>query len=619
MQVLGCEDVNALVAQQVIIDLRSLIKELLENALDSGATLVYLRSCGTDYVQVTDNGRGIPPSDFPKLACRGATSKLDSFEGLRNIVAKGFRGEALFSIAQTCCLEITTKTALEETATRLTYKGGKLLSQELSTADTGTTVKVTDLFANLPVRRQDLAKTFKSQLSKTVQLVQAYALLEDTIRITFVSEGEGGQLLVEGMPNEPLRVRAAQFFGLELETALQDVDFPLGEHTKLTGVLLSPSRLHQPISRDMQLFYINRRHVYIPPAFKSALRNITKAFGLRNPIYALHLQIPPEQLDINLTPDKMEVRVLQEKALAGKVYTALQEFYQAGKQMESLPVLKRKLADSPVLGNEKRVKLERQEPQHLTAVITQLALTQGLPTKPHTAQSKSQTCTPPSPALPSTEIDKLDFLQRYFVQLKVIGQFNEGFIVTRLAPHSLFIIDQHAADEKANFESLMKTTEIHTQPLVVPQTLRLPVADQALVTQHLQTFANIGFHIEVRQDNSFHLLTKPLSKWTVFDTSDLYESIAHLKNVQFATDREQVAALIRPKKYRDMFASRACRSSVMIGTTLTTAKMREIVNNLATLDRPWTCPHGRPTIRHLFNLENCLARQYRPPQLANLP
>jgi DNA mismatch repair protein PMS2 len=164
----------------------------------------------------------------------------------------------------------------------------------------------------------------------------------------------------------------------------------------------------------------------------------------------------------------------------------------------------------------------------------------------------------------------------------------------------------------------MRTTEIHTQPLVVPQTLHLPVEEQMLVAQHIDALASIGFRIEISKDGHFRLLTKPLSKWTVFEVSDLHEVIANLKKVQFMVDREQVVALIRPKKYRDMFASRACRSSVMIGTALTTAKMKEIVTNLSTLDRPWNCPHGRPTIRHLFDLEKGQIQPYRPPTLANL-
>lgn len=628
MKVLAREDANALMAQQVIIDLRSLVKELLDNALDASASIIYIRICGTDSVQVTDNGKGISPADFPKLAAKGATSKLDSFEGLKNVVARGFRGEALFSIAQTCCLEIITKSASESTATKLTYWGGKLQSTETSSASEGTTVKVTNMFASLPVRRNDFVKNIKTQISKTVQMVQAYAILEDRARITLTSE-DNGQLLVEGIPTEPLRVRAAQLFGRELENALSDVDFRLGDQVRISGVLFSPSRMHDCASREMQLFYINRRLVHTPAAFKSALKNTAKGLGLRNPIYALHLQIPPEQLDINLTPDKMEVRVLQEKAFAGKFYTAVQEFYQESKHSNSLPILKRKYDESPP--GDKRVKLEYPESQPLATVISQFAMTPIPATKHshHPAQSPSSAQHPashpisqltaqPTLVLPAVEKEKLDFLQRYFTQLNVIGQFNTGFIIARLHPNSLFIIDQHAADEKATFEHLMRTTEIHTQPLVVPQTLHLPVEEQMLVSQHIDALASIGFRIEISKDGHFRLLTKPLSKWTVFEVSDLHEVIANLKKVQFMVDKEQVVALIRPKKYRDMFASRACRSSVMIGTALTAAKMKEIVTNLSTLDRPWNCPHGRPTIRHLFDLEKGQIQPYRPPTLANL-
>ena len=196
------------------------------------------------------------------------------------------------------------------------------------------------------------------------------------------------------------------------------------------------------------------------------------------------------------------------------------------------------------------------------------------------------------------------FHQEWFKDFEILGQFNRGFIVTRLR-NDLFIIDQHASDEKYNFEDLQRNTVISKQRLVQPLCLDFSAQDEVLVSQHLSAFRAGGFDIEYRDRNPptrrLYLKAQPISKHTIFVQDDLRDIVDTLKSDVVQGSVMDIKVL-RPPRVRAMFASRACRKSVMIGTALQKPQMTKIVRKLATLEHPWTCPHGRPTMRHLCSL-----------------
>lgn len=196
------------------------------------------------------------------------------------------------------------------------------------------------------------------------------------------------------------------------------------------------------------------------------------------------------------------------------------------------------------------------------------------------------------------------FQQEWFKELQVLGQFNKGFIICCLG-RELFIIDQHASDEKYNFEDLQKNTIISRQKLVQPLRLEFSAQDEVLVLEHIDSFLAGGFGIEYRAENKptqrLFLQSQPVSKHTMFVQDDLQEIVAGLKAAVIHSSSLKVGVL-RPPRIRAMFASRACRKSIMIGTALKKGQMQKVVRNLATIEHPWTCPHGRPTMRHLCTL-----------------
>lgn len=195
----------------------------------------------------------------------------------------------------------------------------------------------------------------------------------------------------------------------------------------------------------------------------------------------------------------------------------------------------------------------------------------------------------------SKQLSKQDFLK-----MQIIGQFNKGFIIAKL-DNDLFIIDQHASDEKYNFEQLKTNTRMNTQPLIIPKNLELSATDEMVIMDNLEVFEKNGFRFQIDHDapvsERVKLLAVPHSKSVVFNENDVHEMIfmLHEFNPELIT--------IRPSKITSIFASRACRKSIMIGKTLSLADMKRVVSNMSTMEQPWNCPHGRPTIRHMIDLK----------------
>ncbi|KYQ92674.1 MutL DNA mismatch repair protein [Tieghemostelium lacteum] len=211
---------------------------------------------------------------------------------------------------------------------------------------------------------------------------------------------------------------------------------------------------------------------------------------------------------------------------------------------------------------------------------------------------------------PQQEVEKelsLFFKKDYFKRMVVIGQFNLGFIVAKL-DDDFFIIDQHAADEKYNYETLKKSFVLNSQPLLAPNALNLTVEDEMVILEHLDIFKKNGFQFEINHEapprSKIKLTALPFSKGTVFGMNDVYEMIFILKDTSTAILNSMES--LRLPRINSLLASRACRKSIMVGTALTTQQMKQVINNLSTLDNPWCCPHGRPTMRHLINMKNIL-------------
>ncbi|OMJ86272.1 hypothetical protein SteCoe_12258 [Stentor coeruleus] len=722
MNYLHTDLANRVTAEQNIQDLVSILKELLENSLDSGANSIKITifKHGIEGLEVSDNGHGINPLDIPKLFSQGATSKLTSENEITSIKTLGFRGMALFSISRLSRLRIFTRTSQDSQAHKLEVENGKITKQTLEPGNIGTTIFIYDIFNDNPVRLNDLRNRGAFYLRKSIQVIENYSLVHYDKKISLLHVDLTGKknILVPAMNSNNLLAKLQIQIGREMvkyfkEYTVEDCK------CKITAFLSNPCK---DIKKKVQSFYLNKRIVDMPSALKKIFNAMFRDF-INMPGYVILLEMK-EGFDVNVNSDKMMV-YFNEEGEVGKLFAEmigkaveamagcvdLEEKKESGRIneekmervantirlaqgrtvtplplnynsinpstfniMKNTPEEKIKEIISPIIYN----KLTPQENSNInpqptlekqpsiksftfsaskpsTTILSSESLEKSYTLSTKISPTNNIDHIANQPIFPSdlnpTEISSslnlstlknnhilpwtlssispisitqysqdpisqnptsnlsldasLSFLKSNFRDLSLIGQFNKGFIITQ-KDQKLFIVDQHAADEKYLFETLQKTTNIVKQPLIIPKKLELNAEDESLINQYAEAFNLNGFILKYEPENPpgsrYYIHSFPLSKNTVFEVSDFMEMLESLKNVSIVHDIYEVARLTMPRKYRNMFASRACRQAVMIGTSLETRKMNDILNNLSTLNHPWNCPHGRPTIRLLRSL-----------------
>lgn len=577
--------IQKLCAGQVIVDLASVVKELLENALDANASNIEIRfrNNGVDGVEVTDNGHGIEIEDLNVLEF-GSTSKLREFHDIDLVSTYGFRGEALSSLCQVAKVTISSKTK--------TSPGFKMDMQtrekQLAAMNEGTTVMIRDLFHNLPVRKQEFERNAAREYARALNLLQNYALIVNS-RI-LVSHVRASSRVVFVTPLGGLEKNFVAIFGSHLLTKLNE---PIVEGLISTAVGRQTS--------DRQFVYLNQRPVDAPKITKLINLNFKKKYPMSYPIFALNIKW---EADINLTPNKrmvffknMDSLLEQMDAIMQKVFEPdsiklplKRTFYQqesskvsfVDNSQNSIPVELSQASSSESSNNDSLIESVKESPIEKTQ---SLPISQTLGTDETTFIEDSQTITEdvlklsidesniqPLPPLETREISKLDFLS-----MKIVGQFNRGFIITELN-NELYIFDQHASDEKSKFENLM-SRELMMQPLIKPINLQDKLPHEIL----WEVEKINGFEVK----NNF-LLKVPMIEGMTFSYLDLLSAV----------ERGGIG-----DRMRGFFAYKSCRSSVMIGTSLNKKQMQKIISNLANLKHPWNCPHGRPTMRHLCKLK----------------
>ncbi|KAJ2636390.1 ATP-binding mismatch repair protein [Coemansia sp. RSA 1286] len=728
MQAIDKDTVHRLCSGQVIVSLSTAVKELLENSLDSGATVIdiKLKDSGLTSISVSDNGYGIKELDYETLCRKHWTSKISCFEDLEGVNTFGFRGEALSSLCAVSKAVVTTAT--EETAPvgmKLEYDhNGEFVRKTPVAREKGTTVTLTELFAKWPVRVQDLRKNLSREYLHLVGLVEQYAIISDQARITMTNQTKGGSTVSVRTPPQADRLgRLVAVLGAKIRPYMVLLDHrPATEASdgldlKIDGYISNTLPEAGRSGSDKQYFFVNGRPCDFPNAKKLVNELFRSHCPTKYPVFAIDISINAATIDVNLTPDKRTILIRHEtelinalkNALAGvlnpqesvfginssRVQTQLVSSNPANAdnvvsdtqrdegsarriltETTSVPgVVMRSYAQNKTGAGQKRQTRDEQDfdtrpaaAKHKTseqiaettaAQITRSAVKEN-------SVGNSSTVDQPRPLskkLPPVVIglcfdrvqsDTHDWtnlrsrlrekrerraqlleesqqlmidaeepdhavveggisetnheeassaLSRLihksdFAKMQVIGQFNRGFIIARL-DQDLYIIDQHASDEKYNFEQLQQRAVISSQPLIRPAQLEMSIVDESVAIEHKETLMRNGFHITVDESlvpgKKISLLSQPFIDQTLFNQQDLMELVGKL-----CVNPESAP---RCERARKMFASRACRKSTMIGDALNMKKMTAIVHHLSELDHPWNCPHGRPTMRHLYRLK----------------
>ncbi|MED6247469.1 hypothetical protein ATANTOWER_003138 [Ataeniobius toweri] len=628
---------------------------------------VKLKDSGAEQIEVSDNGRGVEEANFEGLTLKHHTSKLRDFSDLIHVETFGFRGEALSSLCALSDLSVITCHESSQVGTKLVFDHqGHLVQRSPCPRQPGTTVTLQQLFYTLPVRHKEFQRNIKKEYAKMIHVLQAYCIISTGVRITCSNQNGQGKrsTVLSTSGSHTMRENIGAIFGpkqlqsllpfqqvspaenIMEEYGLKDGDLPKPLFS-ITGFV---STVDHGVGRsvsDRQFFFINSRPC--DPIKVSKLTNEVYHIYNRHqyPFVALNIAVASDCVDVNVTPDKRQVFLQEEKLLLAILKTSLITMYEAGVNKISLnytPALIVASASKDVLfsGDNKAEPVENNQPAtpSLKSAMNLAALKAAFSNKNSAPSENVPVClqrkTLPlhfslqdlaasmkklldqqrqragkklhyrrfrakiNPGENQSAEDELrrEISKEMFKEMEIIGQFNLGFIITKLNS-DIFMIDQHATDEKYNFEMLQQHTVLQGQKLIVPQPLHLTAVSENVLIENLEIFRRNGFEFLIDEDaqvmERVKLVSLPTSKNWTFGPADIEELIFMLS--------DSPGVMCHPSRVRQMFASRACRKSVMIGTALSVSEMKKLVIHMGEIKHPWNCPHGRPTMRHLANLE----------------
>ena len=557
IKVLSPQVAAKIAAGEVVERPASVVKELVENALDAGAVQIAVetKGGGLESIRITDDGSGIASEEVETAFGRYATSKITRVEDLDSIATLGFRGEALASIAAVAQVEITTGIKESPAGDALTLKDGVVIRHIQQARSHGTTITVRDLFRNVPARLKFL-KSMATENSHIAGVVSQYALAYPEIRFFLNIDG---RTALQTSGSGKLADVIIEVYGIEtaqrmLEISGGEVGWQDGQAAPITVTGMVGAPAVNKAGRDALSFFVNRRVI----GSRLLARAVEEAYqGMlmqgRHPIAIVNIVLPPSGVDVNIHPTKAEVKFQNERA----VFTAVQRAVRSAL-----------VADAPVTKIE-----ETQKPY----AGQSSSMMQSLWPAPF-EKNGAATVAPSGPQSPRLTLPLL----------RVLGQAAGNYIVAE-GPDGLYVIDQHAAHERIMYEQLLSQKAgrgIQLQGMLEPYSFEVtPPQDETLKTAAVQ-LQDFGFTIQPFGERTYLVRAVP----AVLKDSSWLEALKEiLDSPQDKTTNVE----------DDIIKSLACHSSVRAGKTLTDDEMRELIRLLEQTNLPNTCPHGRPTMLRL--------------------
>lgn len=622
IQVLDSVTIDKIAAGEVIERPASVVKELVENAIDAGSTaiVVEIKDGGISLIRITDNGSGIDREDVPAAFLRHSTSKIRTADDLVHIGSLGFRGEALSSIAAVSQVELITKTKEQTFGTRYRIAGGKEEELEDAGAPDGTTFLVRQLFYNTPARRKFL-KTPMTEASHVGDLMTRMALSHPDISFQFINNGQS-KLHTSGNGN--LKDVIYHIYGRDIAANLLSADYE-ASGIKVTGYLGKP--LISRGNRNFENYYINGRYVkssIISKAIEDAYKDFTMQH--KYPFVVLHMDIDGESVDVNVHPTKMELRFNRQQEVYNTVYAAVD---QGLHEKELIPHVEIDVPTSKITPqttdslSQKNISQKAVEPQKES--IPQNAVTPAKSAVPPVqerdlnyfmtkmkervmAEHRQRTASE-KPSDNSVREDKtsyrvsetpipkqLDLFEEKLLtkeakaEYKIIGQVFETYWLVEYHDN-LYIIDQHAAHERVLYEKTlrsMKTREYTSQMISPPIVLNLSMQEGELLNRYMDQFTRIGFEIEEFGQDSYAVRAVPDNLFSIAKKDLLLQMLDSLS--------DELNRNLSPELIDEKVASMSCKAAVKGNMKLSAAEVDTLIGELLTLDNPYHCPHGRPTI-----------------------
>jgi DNA mismatch repair protein MutL len=567
IHILSPEVASQIAAGEVVERPASVVKELVENALDAGAGYITITvdGAGQRLIEVADDGCGIPADELPLAVERHATSKLSRAADLFNIRTLGFRGEALASIGSVSRLTLTSRSQDSELGRRLRVEGGQVHAAQAASAPIGTVVRVEDLFYNVPARLKFL-KSDTTERRLIDSLVTRYALAYPKVRFHLAQESRPA---LQTSGNGERREILAALYGAEVARPMLEV---LYEDQGLSiGGYISPVSLTRGHRRDI-FFFINGRPVQDAALSAALLKGYHSMLMVgRYPIAALLVEMAPDHVDVNVHPTKAEVRFREPERIFAAVQNAVRRAL---------------LAHSPVPGLGDTLRWA--PAPSLSAFQRQINPAWDMLEEPPAGFSQDETPGPAAGALPTSQPA---LPGQRMPLLRPVGQIANAYLVAE-GPDGLYLIDQHAAHERVLFERFMAQRQagIPSQALLHPATVELPTPSARLITDQLGLLGKLGFQVESFGLDTFQVRAIPALLSGSDPAAAVRVLVENFEEDETPLQAEQEARII----------ARVCkRAAVKAGKTLSPEEQRTLLLELEACESPRTCPHGRPTMIHL--------------------
>lgn len=610
--------INKIAAGEVVDRPASIVKELVENSIDAGATQVSveIRNGGISYINITDNGTGIAHDDVKLAFERHATSKIRKETDILNITSMGFRGEALASVASIAKVTLETKKTDEYTGTKFVIEGGAEKEFEEIAWNKGTSITVENVFYNVPARFKFLKKD-STEAGYIEDVMIRLALSNPHVSFKFVSNGKR---VLNTTGDGKVETAIYNIFGKEIYDELQSVSYEQ-DGIKVTGVVGSPKVSRS--SRQHEFTYINTRFVKdktitaaIERAFEQNL-NIGKF-----PFAVINVEINPSLVDVNVHPAKLEVKFENETKIFDAVYygvkSAILTYHRstspfaqniseeheigAGNNMGSFeyskPVCESKKVELSVEQSIQEKEIKPFTPVYYTQNESEIEIKDVV--SDNLLKNVQEDFSEEQIIQAKEEVEKYDTTVKY----KYIGGLFDTYILIEIND-KLYIIDQHAAHERLLYEQIKTryyAKEKETQMLIIPEVVELKNSEKELLNANIEMFEKAGFVIEDFGDNAVKIAGIPNVRFEV-DFEEMFTDLLDELGGSTKTTTEE--------KEKRFVYTMACKAAVKGNMKLTREEHIALLDEMVKLDRPFTCPHGRPTAYEIskYEIERRFARK----------
>jgi DNA mismatch repair protein MutL len=566
----------------------SIIKELLENAIDAGADsiIVEIKNGGKSYIRVTDNGCGIPKEEVSLAFQRHATSKILTQKDLFSINTLGFRGEALASIGAVSHIELITKTHEEKMGSRIVIQGSQIVEQSDTGCPNGTTVIVTNLFYNTPVRLKFL-KNDAAESTPIIDFVSKMALAYPFTRIRLINNGS---ILFSTLGKGSIYTNILTIYSKELGTELLQIEKNEGDYS--IKAYISPQNVTR-LNRKYQVFFVNGRYI------KSKVLDNAVALAYRErvpegryPVVFLFLSISPDRLDVNIHPNKQEIRFDDNGEAAAFVTETIRKGLSTKEgipEIKAENIFKRKpekdLTDNSIDHTTK----SREEQVDIIKVLSTKQRNHDLNKniKDIKVEKTKETSI--------VQENSSDYNTFDVSGIRITGSIF-GTYITGIDDNNFYLVDQHAAHERILYERLLNKDTINNidcQVLLSPFVIEIPLIAVNQTEIWLDSLKSMGFHLEVFGQRSYIVKGIPIFM-------DIEEAGDFLNCFM---DEINGSETIKNRKKIDKIIMKACKSAVKSNDRLDYKEMKQLIEDLANTKNPFTCPHGRPTFIKLSKYE----------------